>query len=145
MNSGIKPIGIRRAQIALAAALTCLAGSALADQTHVTYTLAAGASKVIPVPAVNTPVQMSCTQNTVGTVGEGQATVIRSTTDNLLDWVGFDYYSAAITRGFSASAGTHMIYCDFDGGVDIEVANASEIQVTNKSSGTQTGVVMFVF
>lgn len=39
MNSAIKPVRIRRAQIALAAALTCLAGSAFADQTHISYSL----------------------------------------------------------------------------------------------------------
>ena len=138
-------IRIRRGQIALAAALTCLAGSAFADQTHVTYSLAAHASEVFNIPAANTPVQLSCTQNTGGNVGEGQATIIRSTTDGLLDWVGFDYFTGAISRGFSAVPGTHIIYCDFSGRVSIEVASATSIKVVNNSSGTQTGTLMFVY
>jgi len=138
-------IRIRRGQIALAAALTCLAGSAFADQTHGTYSLAAGASETFAIPAVNTPVQLSCTQNVIDNVGEGQATIIRSTTDVLLDWVGFDYFTGAISRGFSAVPGTHIIYCDFSGRVSIEVASATSIKVVNNSSGTQTGTLMFVY
>lgn len=145
MNYGIKSIRTRSVQIAFAAALACLAGSAFADQTHVPYSLAGGASLVVSVPGVNTPVQMSCTQNTIGNVGEGQATIIRSTTDELLDWVGIDYFTGAISRGFSATAGTHIIWCDFAGEVDIEVSSAGAIKIVNASSATQTGVIMFVF
>jgi hypothetical protein len=144
MNSG-KSMRIYGAQIAFAAALACLAGSAFADQTHSGYSLAPGASNIFAVPAANTPVQMSCTQNTVGNVGEGQATIIRSITDGLLDWVGIDYFTGAISRGFSATAGTHIIWCDYAGQVDIEVYNASEIKVTNTSSSTQTGFIMWVY
>jgi hypothetical protein len=144
MNA-IKLIRIRRGQIGLAAALVCLAGSAFADQTHGTYSLAAGASETFAIPAVNTPVQLSCTQNVFDNVGEGQATIIRSTTDVLLDWVGIDYFSGAIARGFSATPGTHIIYCDFRGQVSIEVASATSIKVVNNSSGTQTGTLMFVY
>ena len=145
MNSVIKPTLIRRAQIALAAALTCLAGSTFADQTHVTYTLAPNTTKTVTIPASNTPLQLSCSQNTVENVGEGQATIVKSVADGLLDWVGFDYFSGAISRGYSAAAGTHIIYCDYSGLVDIEVSSATEIQVTNKSSGTQSGILMWVY
>jgi hypothetical protein len=129
----------------LAAALTCLAGSAIADQSHVGYSLAAGASKTIAVPAQNTPIQISCTQNTIGNVGEGEAAIIRSTTDVLLDWVGIDYATGAVSRGFSSVAGTHIIYCDFSGNVAIEVASATGILIKNNYSSTQSGEIMFVF
>jgi hypothetical protein len=122
----------------------CLSGSALADQTHVNYSVAAGGkSPLIAVPISNSPVLMSCVQNVRNNVGEGQATIVQSTTDGLLDWVGFDYFKGAISRGFSAVNGTHMIFCDFAGEVDIEVGSATQIQVANHSTATMTGVIMF--
>lgn len=145
MNSKIKPIRIHRAQIALAAAFTCLVGSAFADQTHVTYSLAAGATRAINVPASNTPIQVSCSQNAIGNVSVGQATIIRSTTDNVLNWAGFDNFSNAVSRGNSATPGAHIIYCDLIGQVDIEVLSATEVQVKNTTLTTQSGVVMFVY
>jgi hypothetical protein len=146
MNSAIKPFRIRRAQIALAAALTCLAGSAFADQTHVSYTnLAVGATKAIALPAINTPIQLSCSQNSLADVGIGQATIIRSTAANELIWAGFDLNTGAISKGSSNTAGTHIVWCDAGGGIDIEVLSATEIQVKNGSSQTVSGVVMFVY
>ena len=145
MNSGTKPFRIHRAQIALAAALACLAGAALADQTHISYSVAAGATKAIFLPAINTPIQVSCSQNAAQDVGVGQATIIRSTTDSGLIWVGFDVATGAITKGYSSSAGTHIVWCDYAGDVDIEVLSATEIQVKNGYSSTVSGVVMFVY
>jgi hypothetical protein len=145
MNSATKPFRIRRAQIALAATLTCLAGAALADQTHVSYSLAAGATKAIVLPAANTPIQVSCSQNNQGNVGVGQATINRSSTFDGLVWVGFDVATGQVTVGDSATAGTHIVWCDFLGEVDIEVLGATEIEVKNGSSGTASGVVMFVY
>src|ERR1700722_20592351 len=92
------------------AAGACLSESALADQSHFAYSLVAGGHSVtIPIPIVNNPVQVSCTQNLEGHVGVGQATLIRSSTDTVLEWTGFDYYTAAISEGFSEAAGTHII------------------------------------
>lgn len=71
------------------------------------------------------------------------ATIIRSTTDGLLDWVGFDYFTGAISRGFSSLNGAHMIWCDFSGQVDIQVSSANHIRVHNNSSGVRTGRIMF--
>jgi hypothetical protein len=145
MNSAIKPFRIRRARITLAA-LGCLAGSAFADQTHVTYNLAAGASKAIVVPAVNTPVQMSCATTTSGQVGVGEATIARSVAGEFfLTWIGFDLHTGAISRGFSSTPGAHIIYCDDIGQVDIQVLSATQIQVVNQSVGGRAGVVMFVY
>jgi hypothetical protein len=90
-------------------------------------------------------VQLSCTQNQVGNVGVGQATIMRSSLDGLLHWIGFDFYTGAISRGDSATAGGHIIYCDSSSFVDIAVLNATEIQVRNNNSSTQTGIIMFVY
>jgi hypothetical protein len=128
------------------AAGACLSESALADQSHYAYSVVAGGhSLTIPIPIVNSPVQVSCTQNLVGHVGLGQATLIRSSTDGGLEWLGFDYYTAAISHDFSAAAGTHIIWCDSSGEVDIEVASATSIEVVNASGGARSGVIMFVY
>lgn len=124
----------------------CLSGPALADQTHVAYDLAPGAKTLpIAIPISNSPVVMSCVQNVGGDVGEGQATIIRSLGDRLLDWSGYDYVTAGFTRGFTATAGAHIIWCDFSGQLDIEVASSTQVEVVNKSSETLTGVVMFTY
>lgn len=124
----------------------CLSGQAIADETHSVYILAAGAtSPSIELPIANSPVMVSCTQNAVNNVGVGQATITRSTTDLLLDWIGMDYHTGAITRGFSRLAGTHIIWCDFSGVVDIEVLDAAHIQVHNAAITQQEGLIMFVY
>jgi hypothetical protein len=146
MNSATKPFRICRAQIALAATLTCLAGAALADQTHVSYSLAVGATKAIVLPAANTPIQVSCSQNNQGNVGVGQATINRSSTFDGLVWASFDVATEGqVTVGDSATAGTHIVWCDAYGGIDIEVLSATEIEVKNGSPATASGVVMFVY
>jgi hypothetical protein len=145
MNYDIKPVRTRRAQIALAAGLACLAGAAFADQTHISYSLAAGATKTINVPAVNTPVQVSCTQITNGDVGAAQATIIRGTTNDQLTWVGFDLHTSTVSGGSTPNSGLHIIWCDYGGEVDIESLTPTEIQVKNSSSFTAVGVVMFVY
>lgn len=145
MNLGIKAIRTRRAQFALAAALACLTTSAFADQSHVTYNLGVGATKAIVLPDVNTPIQVSCTQNQAGNVGVGQATMIRASTDGYVHWVGIDFYESTISRGYSNLSGAHIIYCDASSYVDIAVLSATQIQVRNNGTGTQTGVVMLVY
>jgi hypothetical protein len=141
----MKAIRIRRAQFALAAALTCFAASAFADQSHFSYTLGVGATRIIAVPEVNTPIQLSCTQNQAGNVGVGEATIIRANADGYLHWVGIDFYEGTISRGYSSTSGAHIIYCDSSSYVDIAVLSATQIQVRNNGTSTQTGVVMLVY
>jgi len=64
-----------------------------------------------------------------------------------LEWVGIDYRTAAITEGFSGTDGTHMIYLDFSGYVDLQVANDTQVKVCNASGSplTATGTVTFVY
>ena len=140
-------LGLNLSALLLAVVMgTYLSGSAFADQTHVAVTIPAGGkSALIGVPIVDHPVMMSCAQTVAGNVGEGQATIIRSTTDGLLDWSGFDYFTNAVSHGFTSLNGTHMIYCDFSGVVDIEVGSATQIQIGNRGSTPQSVVIMFVF
>jgi hypothetical protein len=143
----LKDIGSKSRALLIAATVGVgLGGPAIADQTHVDYSLAAGASSAaITVPIANSPVMMSCTQNVAGNVGEGQATIIRSATDVALDWVGFDFFTAAISAHFSTVNGTHIIWCDNGGFVDIEVVDATRVKVHNATPALQSGVIMFVY
>jgi hypothetical protein len=120
--------------------------TAHADETQVKYTLAPGAtSNPIAVPATNTPVSMTCTQNAVGYRGVGQATVLRVAPASFLEWVGMDIASSAISSGFSAAGGTHIVYCDYSKTVDIQVHSATQIQIVNTNTITMSGVVTFIW
>ena len=123
------------------AASSSLCAPALADQTHVTVTVAAGASsKLIALPIANSPIVMSCTQTLGGNVGTGQATITRSATDGYPVWTGYD--ASGFTHGFDVA---HIIYCDNALAVDIEMASATEILVKNPTSYTNTVTIMFTY
>jgi hypothetical protein len=132
-----------------ACALVILAVPALASETVVTYNVAAGAtSKPILVPAVNTPVSMTCVQNQVGFRGVGQATILRigAVPPKFLEWVGMDIATSAVTSNFSNTQGVHIIYCDFTGKtVDLQVYDQNNIQIQNTGSTRATGVITFIW
>ncbi len=84
-------------------------------------------------------------QNAVGFRGVGQVTLLRTTTPPaFLEWVGVDIATSAVTSGFSSSAGTHIIYCDYTGKtVDMQVRGTSAIQIVNTGAVKATGVITF--
>jgi len=129
--------------------VTVLAGPAAANEIQVDYSVAAGAkSAPIAIPASNTPVSVTCVQNAVGFRGVGQATILRAASPppSFLEWVGMDIATSAVTSGFSSTAGTHIIYCDYNGKtVDMQVESASQIQIVNTGASTATGVINFVW
>jgi hypothetical protein len=128
------------AMIFCAAAATCLAGQALADQTHVTETVGAGGiSASINLPITNSPIVMSCTQTVGNNVGTGQATITRSTTDGYPVWNGYD--EGGVTHGYPSG---HVVYCDFFGLVDIQ-AYGTQVKVHNGAGSSQTVVIMFTY
>jgi hypothetical protein len=122
-------------------------GSAHADQTHVDYNLAAGATSApIYVPAANTPISVTCSQNANGFRGIGQATLLRIGPPSFLEWVGIDIATGAISTGSTATLGTHIIWCSFTvNQVDIQVESDTAIQLHNASSSTAVGVINFVW
>jgi hypothetical protein len=130
-------------------AMVASAMPALAHQTQVKYNLAAGATSApINVPAVNTPVSITCVQNSVGFRGVGQVTMLRvgGAQPLFLEWVGMDIATSAITSNFSNTAGAHIIYCDYTGKtVDMQVLDTAHIQIVNTSSVTATGVINFIW
>jgi hypothetical protein len=129
--------------------LAAFATPAYASDKKVTYNLAAGAkSAPIAIPATDTPVSLTCVQNSVGFRGVGQATILRvgSVLPKFLEWVGTDIATSAVTSGFSSIAGTHIIYCDYEGKtVDLQVEDANHIQIVNNNSSQATGVINFVW
>ena len=137
--------------LAVAALLACGAGSAAANEIQVPFSLVAGAtSGPINVPAINTPISVTCVQNAAGHRGAGQMTLLRVGPPSALVWVGFDWASnngvaATASQGSSATPGTNMLWCDFNKFVGIEVQSATAIQVKNSLSGPATGVINFVW
>jgi len=131
------------ARLILAAAFACIGGLAFADETHVNYSLAVGATSApIPIPIENSPVILTCSQNGNGMfVGVGQATITSS--GGLLVSAGYDL-AHGLTKGIG-TPGHHVIYCDNSTLVDIVVNNATSIVVKNNGTAPMSGVIMFVY
>ncbi|MGO9740732.1 MAG: hypothetical protein ACLPN5_04325 [Roseiarcus sp.] len=136
------------ASLAVFLAVTAsLAAPARADETQVTYTVAAGATSApIAVPASNTPVSLTCVSNTAGYRGVGQATMLKVGPPAFLEWVGMDIATGAIASGYAGTAGTHVIYCSYtDEYVEIQVYSDTQIQVKNNGTVPVTGVISWLW
>jgi hypothetical protein len=150
---------VRPAALLLAAAVAVLACSVVANaQEEVAfvprgqgyaYNLAPGAVLNIPVPMSNLPVSVTGTCTTPGFRGVAGDTLLRTAVAPLfLEWVGLE--SAwpgvqAITKGFSATPGVHIVYLDWQHLVDIVVANAASIRVHNSAAGPRQGFVTLMY
>src|SRR5277367_4721145 len=93
------------------------------NASKVTYNLAAGASSAAVNPAESTPVLVMGVQNDLGYRGVGQVSMLH-VPSSFLEWSGIESpAAAAITSGFSGTAGTHIVYLDYSHLVDIQVAS----------------------
>lgn len=109
------------------------------------YSLAAGGISPSFVPVSNQPVLVMGVQLALGFRGVGQVTLLRIP-GSFLEWVGLESTAgAAITQGFSAVAGTHIVFLDFSHQVDIEVASADAMRVHNTSTGARNGVIRLIW
>jgi hypothetical protein len=109
------------------------------------YTLVAGASSKPITPPANQPVLVMGVQTTIGYRGVGQVSMLRIS-DSFLEWVGLESpATATITSGFSGAAGTHIVYLDYSGQVDLEVNDGNSFVVHNGASGTRTGQVTLIY
>jgi hypothetical protein len=124
-----------------------LSATAHANQFQLTLNVPAGGTSIpIAVPGINTPVSVTCVQNTAGNRGVGQATVLRVSPASFLEWVGMDVANAGVpSTGFTSTAGTHIIFCDFSKEVDLQVASATQMQVKNTNAVAQSVVINFVY
>ena len=115
------------------------------NAASVTYNLAAGANTGAITPVANQPVLVMGCQFSVGFRGVAQATILRIPA-SFIEWVGLESTAgAAITQGFSGTAGTHILYLDFSHQVDIEVNSPDTIRIHNGSAGVRTGNVRLIW
>ena len=140
----------------LAAAIVGLLTIAVVAQATITITVpnaatftyvlgAGGITGAFVVPQTFAPVFIMGTQNELGFRGVGQVTLLR-VPGSFLEWVGLESTSgAAITQGFSAAVGTHIVFLDFSHQVDIEVATPDAIRVRNSSGGLRSGVIRLIW
>jgi len=103
-----------------------------------------GTTPAITVPAVSVPIHMMVAGNTCENRVVGQATILRAPHAKLLEWVGMDM-GRAVTSNYTAVAGTHIIYADFAGNVDVQVASAIAIQIHNHAPNAQHVVLTFIY
>jgi len=143
---------IRTLLMAGAVAVVTLAVTAHAAQTITTpnevvfnYNLPAGGTSAAITPVANLPVLVQGVQTTVGYRGVGHVSMLR-VPSSFLEWTGLESpFNAAITSGFSGSAGTHIVYLDFSHLVDIRVNSPDTFVVHNANSIAQTGTVTLIW
>lgn len=115
------------------------------NAAKVTYNLAAGASSSAVNPAESTPVLVMGVQNNLGYRGVGQVSMLHIA-GSFLEWTGIESpASAAITSGFSGTAGTHIVYLDYSHLVDIQVASVDTFIIHNANTIAMSGVVTMIW
>jgi len=115
------------------------------NASKVSYTLAAGASSAAVNPAESVPVLVMGVQNNLGYRGVGQVAMLH-VPSSFLEWSGIESpASAAITSGFSGTAGTHIVYLDYSHLVDIQVASTDTFIIHNANTIAMSGVVTLIW
>jgi hypothetical protein len=117
------------------------------QETTFSFNLAPTAVSGCITPSASIPIQVIGVDTTLGFRGVGQVSLLRIS-GSFLEWVGLDSTAgAAITQGFSGTAGTKIVFLDFSHKVQIEVCTADSFRVhnTNTSGSNHTGVVDVFF
>lgn len=115
------------------------------NASKVTYNLNAGTSSTAVNPQENVPVLVMGVQNNLGYRGVGMVTMLH-VPSSFLEWTGIESpASAAITSGFSGTAGTHILYLDYSHLVDIQVASTDTFAIHNANSIAMSGVVTLIW
>ena len=114
------------------------------------FDLAAGAVTTPITLPNNIPVSLAGVTTTLNFRGVGQASLLSIPgAGGFIEWVGLHSTSgAAITQGFSGTAGTAILFIDYDHCVRVEVAGSggsSQIQVHNTCPAQRTGVVTVTY
>ena len=138
--------------LAAVVAMVALSISMHATQTittpnaaKVTYNLAAGASSTAVTPVESVPVLVMGVQNNLGYRGVGQVSMLH-VPSSFLEWTGIESpASAALTSGFSGTAGTHIVYLDYSHLVDIQVASTDTFIIHNANTIAMSGVVTLIW
>lgn len=112
----------------------------------VTFALPAGGVMAVAVPTIDRPILLMGSTHTVGDRGVGHVSLLRANdAPGFLMWTGLESQPSGLTQGFSATAGTHILYIDFAHQVDVQVHNATAIRVRNLSGGARTGRLTMVY
>jgi hypothetical protein len=115
------------------------------NASKVTYNLSAGASSTAVNPAESVPVLVMGVQNNLGYRGVGMVSMLH-VPSSFLEWTGIESpASAALTSGFSGTAGTHIVYLDYSHLVDIQVASTDTFIIHNANTIAMSGVVTLVW
>jgi hypothetical protein len=115
------------------------------NASKVAYSLNAGASSTAVNPAESVPVLVMGVQNDLGYRGVGEVTLLH-VPSSFLEWTGIESpAAAAITSGFSGTAGTHIVYLDYSHLVDIQVASTDTFVIHNANTISMAGVVTLVW
>jgi len=110
------------------------------------FNIPAGSTMTIGVPAIDRPILFMGATTTVGDRGVGHVSLLRANAaPGFLMWVGQESQPTAITQGFSATAGTHIVYIDFSHLVNVTVNNATSIRIRNAAGSARAGVVTMIF
>jgi len=105
------------------------------NAAFISYSLAAGGNSAAITPASNRSV-LVMGANTSFDQSVGQVSLLH-VPSNFIEWVGLESYNGApstITSGASSTAGSHIVYIDFDHQVDIQVASKDTILIHNGST-----------
>lgn len=115
------------------------------NAAEVKYDLTAGENSAAVTPVASTPVLVMGVQNSLGYRGVGQVAMLH-VPSSFLEWTGIESpAAAALTSGFSGTAGTHIVYLDYSHLVQIEVASPDTFVIHNGNTITMTGVVTLIW
>jgi hypothetical protein len=130
--------------------LATAAQAASPNYSTVNYSVTDACSTPITVPVSYKPVSIMGVQTAEGFRGVGQVTIMR-VPGQFLEWVGLDVASnygasaAVVSSGYSAAAGTHIIWLDFDEVVDLQVVDAGHVKVCDSSTSAAAGVLTLMW
>jgi hypothetical protein len=133
------------ATFALATATRAVQTTVTPNAAIVGYSLAAGANSGAITPPASQAVHVMGVCNTLGTRGVGFVELLR-VPGSFLEWVGLDSTAgAAITQGFSAAAGTKIVFLDFSHQVAIQVNSADTFRIHNGATAARAGNVTLIW
>jgi len=101
-------------------------------------------------PVGNTPIWVMGVQTTSGYRGVGRVAMLQ-VPGSFLEWTGLESTCycgpSTITAGYSGTAGTHIVYLDWDHYVDLQAVAPDTFQVFNSQSNTTgaSGTVTLVW
>jgi hypothetical protein len=115
------------------------------NAVFIRYTLASGTNSAPIVPVAGQSVFVMGCQTNINYRGVAQITLLRIA-GSFLEWVGLESTAgAAITQGFSGTAGTHIVYLDYSHTVDIRVNTTDSFVVHNANPNPMAGSITLIW